>query len=53
MANQDAVALKSEQNQSSKSAPRKAVLRFPQAIAGIWKPDARNGFKIQDIVVCC
>jgi hypothetical protein len=36
-----------------KSALRKPILGFPQAFVGVLKPDARNGNKIQDIVVCC
>jgi len=34
-----------------KSAPRKGVCSFPQAIAFVWQVDARNGNKTQDIVV--
>jgi hypothetical protein len=47
------VALDRGQSQPSKPAPDEGILSFPQASAFIWKRDAGNVTKIQDIVVSC
>jgi hypothetical protein len=47
------VALNLGQSWSGKPAQRLGLLSFPQAIAFVWKVDARNVNKTQDIVVCC